>query len=92
MPSTLYGELLISVLINKLLQELRLLISWKLDEDDWTLDAIMVIFETEVTIIESTATVVSHHITPKPTKPSASNETCPTLTSFMTTNQVSCAY
>ena len=92
MPSTSYGELLTSVLMNKLPQELRLLIGRKLGEDDWTLDAIMVIFETEVTIRESTATAVSHYITPKPTKPSASNRTCPTLNSFMTTNQVSCAY
>ena len=91
-PSTSYGELLTSVLMNKLPQELQLLIGRKLGEDDWTLDAIMVIFETEVTIRESTATVVSHHVTPKPTKPSASNRTCPTLNSFMTTNQVSCAY
>ena len=78
--------------MNKLPQELRLLIGQKLGEDDWTLDAIMVVFETEVTNRESTATAVSHHITPKPTKPSASNRTCPTLNSFMTTNQVSCAY
>ena len=91
-PSTSYGELLTSVLMNKLPQELRLLIGRKLGEDDWMLDAIMVIFETEVTVRESTATAVSHHITPKPTKPSASNRTCPTLNSFMTTNQVSCAY
>ena len=91
-PSTSYGELLTFVLMNKLPQEFRLLIGQKLGEDDWTLDAIMVIFETEVTIRESTATAVSHHVTPKPTKPSASNRTCPTLNSFMTTNQVSCTY
>ena len=60
-PSTSYGELLTSVLMNKLHQEHRLLIGQKLGEDDWTLDAIMVIFETEVTIREHCYCGVSPH-------------------------------
>ena len=44
-------ECLLLHMVNSLQpQELRLLISQKLGEDDWTLDAIMVLFETEVTI------------------------------------------
>ena len=36
-----YGSLLTSVLLNKLPQELRLIISWRTSEDEWTLDTLM---------------------------------------------------
>ena len=36
-----YGSLFSSVFVNKLLQELRLIISRHIREDEWTLDAIM---------------------------------------------------
>ena len=86
-----YGELLMSILMNKLPQDLCLLISRKLVEDDWTLDTILDIFENEVIARERAAVTVSNHSarkvsfkTPLPEKPP------PTLNSFMTSNQVSC--
>ena len=36
-----YGSLLTSVLLNKLPQELRLIISRRTSEDEWTLDTLM---------------------------------------------------
>lgn len=47
-----YGSLLSSVLMNKLPQELRLIISRQVREEEWTLDGIMEITEREITARE----------------------------------------
>ena len=89
-----YGELLMSILMNKLPQELCLIISRKLAEEDWTLDTILGNFENEVIARERAAvTAGSYHSTRKVSfKTPLSEKPTPTLNSFMTSNQVSCVY
>ena len=40
-PAALYGNLLSSILMNKLPQELRLTISWEVQDEEWELDKLM---------------------------------------------------
>ena len=51
-----YGSLLSSVLLNKLPQELRLIVSRKVTDADWSLDALMKVMEEEVEARERTQT------------------------------------
>jgi len=43
-----YGSLLVPVLLSKVPQELRLIISRKFDTGDWNLDELLKVFKTEV--------------------------------------------
>lgn len=43
-----YGTLLSSVLLNKLPSEIRLIASRKVDEDSWSLDALLKVVEEEI--------------------------------------------
>ena len=52
-----YGSLLASVLVNKLPQELQLIVTRKLGGDDWDLDTVMKIMEEEVQACERMAAV-----------------------------------
>ena len=54
-----YGSLLASVLLNKLPQELRLIVSRKITDGDWSLDALMEVMEQEVEARERTVTNIS---------------------------------
>lgn len=81
-----------SILMNKLPQELCLLISRKPAEDDWTLDTILDIFENEVIARECAAVAVSNHSARKVSFKTPLSEKPSTLNSFMTSNQVSCVY
>ena len=49
----LYGNLLSSILMNKLPQELRLIISREIQHDEWEIEQIMEIIEREVDARES---------------------------------------
>ena len=50
-----YGSLLASVLMNKLPQELRLIVSQQVSEDVWNLDKLMDIMKKEITARERAA-------------------------------------
>ena len=50
-----YGSLLTSVLMNKLPQELRLIVSRQVGEDAWNLDELMNVMEKEITTRERAA-------------------------------------
>jgi len=50
-----YGDLLASVLMNKLSQELRLILSRQVNEDTWKLDELMEVMEKEITARERAA-------------------------------------
>ena len=47
-----YGTLLSSVLLNKLPLEIRLIASRKVDEDRWSLDALLKVVEEEIRVRE----------------------------------------
>jgi len=51
-PARTYGSLFSSVLMNKLPQELRLIVSRHVSEDEWNLDAIMTVVDREVSARE----------------------------------------
>ena len=51
-PASTYGSLFSSVLMHKLPQELRLIVSRHVSEDEWTLDAIMTVADQEVSARE----------------------------------------
>ena len=54
-PAEAYGSLLTSVLLNKLPQELRLIVSRQMSEEEWTLDSLMEVLEREITVRERAA-------------------------------------
>ena len=54
MSSDCYGNLLSSVLVNKLPQEMQLVLSRKVGDDDWKLEALMEVLEQEVKAREQT--------------------------------------
>lgn len=56
-----YGNLLSSVLLNKLPQELRLIVSRKIGDVDWNLDALMEVVEQELQAREQTLTSSTSH-------------------------------
>lgn len=47
-PSTSYGNLMLSILMNKLPQDLRLIITRKMQGDEWNLDTLLTILQGEV--------------------------------------------
>ena len=57
-----YGSLLASVLLNKLPQELRLIVSRKITDGDWSLDALMEVMEQEVEAREQEGELVKTNI------------------------------
>ena len=63
MSSESYGSLLSSVLLNKLPQELRLIVSRKVGSDDWELGKLMELLEEEVQARERAA--ASYMTSPK---------------------------
>ena len=77
-----YGEILVSVIMQKLPQEIRLLISRNQPEEGWKLDSVMATLETEVEARERAAagTHTSNRKAP------------PTSSSLMTSAQTNCVY
>ena len=57
--SSTYVGLMSSVLINKLPAELRLIISRELGDGEWEFEALMVLFETELSARERSAGVAA---------------------------------
>ena len=43
-----YGSLLVPALLSKVPKELRLIISWEFDTENWSLDELLKVFKTEV--------------------------------------------
>ena len=66
-PAELYGSLLSSVLLNKLPQELRLVISRQTSEEEWNLDNLMEIIEREIAARERAASSSSSYQVPRRT-------------------------
>ena len=83
-----YGCLLSSVLMNKLPQELRLIISRKIGDDDWNLDALMEVMEDEIQARERTATNPTNH----GKKPSREQPTAAALFSGSSNAGPTCCY
>ena len=54
-PAESYGSLLSSVLLNKLPQDLRLVVSRQVSEEEWTLDGLMGVIEREIMARERAA-------------------------------------
>ena len=63
-PSSTYGGLLSSILINELPPELRLTISRELGDEEWEFEAVRKVFEQELSARERSAGVAA---TPSPT-------------------------
>ena len=86
-----YGTLLTSVLLNKLPQELRLMISRCVGEDDWNLDALMKQVEKEVQARERAAAVTTGH---ENIRKSTSKDppTAATLLTGGSSNSPTCSY
>ena len=84
--ATSYGSLLSSVLMNKLLPEFRLIISWTVTGENWELDTLLQIVEMEISARERSETVLVHR-TPQ------NQRSVPTAT-FMSDNSTStnCVY
>ena len=72
-----YGSLLSSVLLNKLPQEIRLIVSRKAGSDDWQLDKLMELLEEEVQARERAA--ASQLMSMSPRKPSKGPSTTSAL-------------
>ena len=66
-PADTYGSLLSSVLLNKLPQDLRLILSRGVGDDEWKLDQLMKLLEEEVQARERAA-VSSQTVSRKPMK------------------------
>ena len=83
-----YGTLLASVLVNKLPTEIRLIVSRKVDEDSWNLDAMLGVVGEELTARERAA------ITPTRTKKFQAREqaTAATLLAGNSSNGPTCCY
>ena len=82
-PSESYGSLLSSILINKLPQELRLIVSREVKGEEWELDELMKVIEGEIEARERAAIT------------KASNRVPPTATTLMsrgTSANVSCSF
>ena len=63
-PSSSYGSLLSSIIVNKLPQELQLIISREIKDQDWPLDNIMHALENELKpeSVQSLVRSVSHQV------------------------------
>ena len=84
-----YGSLLSSVLLNKLPQELRLILSRGVGEDEWKLDRLMALLEEEVQARERATT--NSQVMPR--KPSKGTPTAATLlTGGLETQTTTCYY
>ena len=81
-----YGNLLSSILMNKLPQELRLIISREIQHDKWEIEQIMEIIEREVDARERASSLV--------TWPRSSTRELPTATSLMSSDSCTprCCY
>ena len=80
-----YGTLLASVLVNKLPMEIRLIVSRKVDEDSWNLDAMLGVVGEELTAREQAA------ITPTRTKKFQAREQA-TAATLLASNGPTCCY
>ena len=60
-PSSTYGSFLSSILMTKLLHDLRLLVSRRVPDDDWDLDSLMRILDEEIGARERAATMLTPH-------------------------------
>ena len=88
-PSSSYGGLLTSVLMNKLPQDMRLVVSRKVSEDDWNLDVLMKIVEEEIDARERAGSLAPTG----PLKKHVSKDGQPTAASLFTKGSViSCVY
>ena len=81
-----YGNLLSSILMNKLPQELRLIISSEIQHDEWEIEQIMEIIESEVDARERASSLV--------TRPRISTRDLPTATSLVSSDSCTprCCY
>lgn len=84
-----YGSLLSPVLLNKLPQELKLIVSRKVSDEDWSLDALMAVVAEEVEARERTTPATSNPSQPAK-KPSRDQPTAATL--FTGNSSPSCCY
>ena len=84
-----YGTLLSSVVLNKLPLEIRLIASWRVDEDRWSLDALLKVVEEEIRARERT-TVNSPAPVKKP--PNREQATAAALFSGNLTSGLTCCY
>ena len=83
-----YGSLLSSVLMNKLPQELRLIISRKVGDADWELDRLMAVLEEEVQTRERAVT----HVTLPPKNAAKGPETASALLAKGSDSTPTCCY
>lgn len=90
MSSDKYGSILASVLLNKLPQELRLIISRELGSGDWELDRIMELLENEVQARERASG--SAATPPVPRRNQRTPSTAATLLAGGSEARVSCYY
>ena len=58
-----YGSLLVSVLLNKLPQELRLIVSRQVNEEEWNLDGLLSMVEKEISARERALRLANWHNT-----------------------------
>ena len=72
-PSSSYGSLLSSIIMNKLPQDLRLVVSREIKDDEWQLDRIFLVLENE---LEARERAVVHNVTQSAgeTKPFTRNQ------------------
>ena len=89
-----YGGLLSSILINKLPQDFRLVITREMGDDDWQLDRLLTIFKTELEARERAAVgTTGNRIQSSPPKPNRKvHGTVHTLLSGSSTNGPTCTY
>ena len=89
-----YGSLLSSVLLSmsKLLQELRLILSRELGSDDWKLDCVMQLLETEVQARERASSNTAIMQAPKKPPRSPSTATDATLVAGSTDMKPACYF
>ena len=93
-PRESYGGLLSSILINKLPQDFRLVITREMGDDDWQLDRLLTIFKTELEARERAAVgTTGNRIQSSPPKPNRKvHGTAHTLLSESSTNGPTCTY
>ena len=87
-----YGSLLSSVLLSKLPQELRLILSRELGSDDWKLDRVMQLLETEVQARERASSNTAITQAPKNPPRSPSTAIAATLVAGSTDMKPACYF
>jgi len=96
-PSSSYGTLLSSIVMNKLPQELKLLINREVKGEEMELERLLKVFEAELEARERAGANTSNTSNTSTSKPSTTNRatrlpTAATLVSGATSNSITCSY